>query len=604
MLMNVLLENWKIQRSGIPPPDSQTLSGGNTIMTNTSLTRSFYKIGVFLIMILTLAVPVFAQVDEIPTRTIEEPPLEIATPFRVTPFVEELPIPPVVQPVAPFANNCAQEFEGLGLSEENFKFYEIVMKEATHQIVPGIDTAIWGYDGMFPGPTFKARHNEPAIVRFVNDVNASTIVHLHGGHLGSKSDGSADVNPEMLIHPGQSRVFCYSNIAPVENGQQQMSDFPSTMWYHDHGHIPELHIGTSGQNIQMGLAGFYLVTDDIEQGLIDSGVLPGPEHDIPLMLADKILAPDGSMVYDVNGFDGHLGDILTVNGKAQPKFTVERRKYRFRILNGSNARWWELRLSTGEPLLSIGKDSWLHGRAVVPVTFDADGQAREGTVRLGNAERAEVIIDFTNAPNEVFLENILIQDDGSRPDKEVAIPGIPLVKFEVQGEPVQNDVTITAGTELRPFKPILEEEIVVTRVFEFDRNGGKWTINSLPYDPHKDDAEPTRQTAERWVLKNPAGGWAHPIHIHLEGFQIQRSSLHPVPPHEQFLNDTVKLEPNEIVEVFIKFRTFSGRYVFHCHNLEHEDLSMMGIFNVDSTPLPSFDVEPGHLGEPPMIEIL
>ncbi len=577
-------------------------------MFNTTMMRSVHKTGLLgLLVLFVSASAAFAQVEADQARPLEEPPLDIATPFEFPPFNEELPIPPVVQPVAPFDHPCAPEFAGLNLDPRSFKFYEVVMREGKTQIIPGVDTTIWGYDGgfgpSFPGPTFKVRHNEPSIVRFVNEVNASTVVHLHGSHSSSKSDGSADVNPEMLIHPGQSRIFCYPNIAPIENGRQQMSDFPSTLWYHDHAHIPELHIGTSGQNIMMGLAGFYLITDDIEQGLIDRGVLPAAEHDIPLFLTDKIIAPDGSLVYDVNGFDGFLGDILTVNGKAQPKLTVERRKYRFRILNGANARWFELRLSTGEPFLQVGKDSWLHGEAVVPVSFgEEDDEARVGAVRLANAERADVIVDFTNAPNEVFLENILVQDKGRRPD-EVVIPGVRLMKFEVKGPPVEDDVSVSVGAPLRPFKPILPSEIVATRVFEFDRNGGKWTINSLPYDVHRDDAAPIRETAERWVLKSPAGGWAHPIHIHLEGFQIQRSNQHPIPPQEQFLNDTVKLEPNEIVEVFIKFRTFSGRYVFHCHNLEHEDLSMMGIFNVDNAPLPSFDVEPGHMGEPPMIEI-
>lgn len=552
--------------------------------------------------LLILASPASAQLENIPTRPVEEPPLEISTPFKFTPFTENLPIPALAQKVAPFSNPCAEEFQGLNLEEP--EFYRVVMKEGTHQIIPGIDTTIWGYNGTFPGPTFKVRHNVPAIVEFVNELNATTIVHNHGGHIGSRSDGSADLHPDMLIHPSKSRIFCYPNIAPIEDGVQQMSDFASTQWYHDHAHIPELHVGITGQNVYMGLAGFYLLTDKLEQGLIDNRVLPSPEHDIPLVLTDKILAPDGSLVFDVNKFDGHLGDILTVNGKAQPKFTVERRKYRFRILNGSTARWWELRLSNGMPLLQIGSDTWLQGKAVIPVAFDKEGPPRSGVVRLANAERAEVIIDFSKVEgNEVFLENILLQDDGRRPD-EVAIPGIPILKFEIKGDAVEDDVSVTEGTPLRPLKKITAEEIVATRVFEFNRNGGKWTINSLPYDPHRDDASPVGQTAERWILKNPAGGWAHPIHIHLEGFQVQKSSEHPIAPQDQFLKDTVKLEPGETVEIFIKFRTFSGRYVFHCHNVEHEDLSMMGAFNVNDTPMPSFDIEPGHLGDPPMVEVL
>jgi len=505
------------------------------------------------------------------------------TPFKFTPFTVDLPMPSVVQPVAPFQEECSLEVDLPELKAP--KYYRVTMKKATVEIIPGVPTEIWGYDGLYPGPTFKVVHNEPAIVRFtnaLNEPNVPTIVHNHGEHVAAESDGSASVLPERIIRPGESRDFCYPNIAPVDpGGVQDTNDFSSTQWYHDHTHIPELDLGITGQNVYMGLAGFYLLKDEVEQGLIDDRILPDEPFDIPVVIQDRVFNPDGSLLYlpEANNFDGVLGDVYVVNGKAQPKFNVERRKYRFRILNGSNARWIQLRLSSGK-LIQIGADSWLLPKAVTPEAPDEGGDRHVNTIRLSPAERADLIIDFANAPGEVFLENILVQEDGRRPDG-VAIPGVRVLKFVVQpGAPVANDVSVSVDTELRPNTPILANEIVKTRTFEFVRKNGRWAVNNEFFDPLVDNAAPQSGTAERWILKNGGGGWAHPIHIHLEAQQLQRLARRAVAPGERFKKDTIQLLPNEEAEVFIKFRTFTGRYVFHCHNVEHEDMAMMFVFNV------------------------
>jgi FtsP/CotA-like multicopper oxidase with cupredoxin domain len=513
---------------------------------------------------------------------VERPRTEFRTPFTFTPFTEDLPIPPVVQPVAPFEAQCGFDLPaGMMLNEP--KFYDVVLREAMVQIIPGVNTVIWGYDGQYPGPTFKAFHNEPAIVRFHNDLDVTAIVHNHGAHVAALSDGSASVSPERLILPGEFRDFCYPNIAPIEpaTGMQDMSDFSSTQWYHDHAHLPDVDLGITGQNVYMGLAGYYLLFDQLEQDLIANGVLPSEKFDIPIVLQDRVFAADGSLLFDpdADNFSGVIGDVFVINGKAQPKLNVERRKYRFRILNGSNARFWELRLSDENmKFVQIGNDSWLLGKAVVPVSFALDG-VRANTIHLTPAERADVVVDFRYAPDEVFLENIAVQDDGRRPTG-IAIPGTPVLKFVVMGPPVAFDASVDVGTPLRPHTAIREDEIVATRIIEFERMGGLWAVNGRFFNPHRDDANPVAGSAERWILRNVGGGWAHPIHIHLEAHQIQSLSRRDIAPQERFKKDTVRLEPNEEAEVFIKFRTFTGRYVFHCHNLEHEDMAMMGVINV------------------------
>ncbi|MCA8998317.1 MAG: multicopper oxidase domain-containing protein [Planctomycetaceae bacterium] len=321
--------------------------------------------------------------------------------------------------------------------------------------------------------------------------------------------------------------------------------------------------------------------DDLETDLINSNVLPGDPYDIPVVVQDKTFNADGTIFFDPLDHNGYLGDVFLANGKAQPFFRVERRKYRFRFLVGSNARFWELRLSNGQPFIGLGTDSWLYPNAI-----------ERDTLLLSPAKRADVIIDFTDAPDELFLENILVQEDGRGPkgkldDRVVEIPGTPVIKFIVEGPPQPNSATADVGTTLRPHTPIREEEIVTTRVFEFERRKGAWQINHQFFDENLANATPTLGTAERWILRNEGGGWWHPIHIHLESHQIQRVDGQIPPLEDRFKSDTTILGSGTEAEVFMKFRTFRGPFVFHCHNLEHEDMRMMFVFDPRTEPTPS-----------------
>ncbi|MEM5788011.1 MAG: multicopper oxidase domain-containing protein, partial [Syntrophobacteraceae bacterium] len=204
------------------------------------------------------------------------------------PFTQMLAVPKVKQPTAPFDFQCTLPlFDG----QQPARFYEVHTKKGTAEIVPGYQTEIWGYDGTYPGPLFKSRHNEPTIVRFHNDLAETvTIPHLHGGHQPAQSDGVPTVESQM-IPPGEFRDFCYPNVAPIEPStrQQEMSDYPSTLWYHDHAHAPGSPKGLTGRNVYHGLAGFHLTRDELEEGLIESGVLPPDEFDIPLAIQDRAL---------------------------------------------------------------------------------------------------------------------------------------------------------------------------------------------------------------------------------------------------------------------------------------------------------------------------
>ena len=512
----------------------------------------------------------------------------------VEPFQREMPVPEVLDPVSRFSVGPADPQCALGVPGFTLPppiLYEIPMRIGQQEIIPGQMTEIWGYTGnagvpLYPGPTIKVDRNQPIVVRFINELDIETSIHNHGGFQSSEADGF----PNDFIFPGEFKDFCYPNIAADDDD----AEFATFQWYHDHA------MDVTGENVYMGLAAFYLLTDDLEQSLILDGVLPAEEFDIPIVLQDRLFGADAHLIYDPMDHDGVIGDRFLANGVIQPKFHVQRRKYRFRFLNGANARVYALQLSSGQPILQIGNDSWLLPFAV-----------NRPHLLLAPAERADVVIDFSqySPGDEVFLTNHLTHDldDGRGPQEDIDEPedwpqtGTPLIKFIVgdaasapygmgrrrltsryanRAASSAGDATVAPGTPLRPHTPIHPDEIVRTRTFEFERSHGAWVVNDEFFDPDRDDADPQVGTAERWILENDSGGWVHPIHIHMEAQQIQRIEGRSPPPHMAAKKDTVLLGDFNAT-VFIKFRTFvNNRYVFHCHNLEHEDMRMMGVFRV------------------------
>lgn len=259
-------------------------------------------------------------------------------------FLKPLRIPPVLRPTR---------------RDETTDYYEIVQKEALVEILPGKETRIWGYQGMFPGPTIKAQRGRKVIVRHTNELAIHTVVHLHGGITAADSDGF----PTEMIMPGTSKSYAYSN-----EGRG------STLWYHDHA------MDHTGRNIYMGLAGLYLIEDQNEASL----KLPNGEFDIPLILQSHLFAGDGSFEYHAGPGDrfGAEDNTILVNGVPWPQLKVAARKYRFRILNASNARTFRLALSSGRPLVQIATDGGLLNEPVTSSSISTcDG--RKGRDRFG-----------------------------------------------------------------------------------------------------------------------------------------------------------------------------------------------------------------------------
>ena len=442
-------------------------------------------------------------------------------------FRSPLPIPPVLQPVR---------------SDGTADYYEIAQCEASVEILPGIRTRIWGYNGLFPGPTIEAGRGRTTVVTHKNDLGVPTVAHLHGGVTRPESDGF----PTDTVAPGQARAHHYGNTGR-----------PATLWYHDHSWT-----GT-GRNLYMGLAGFYLLKEESE---VEERLPHGP-YDIPLMLQDRAFTADGELSYSHQGHRGAEGRVILVNGAPWPVLEVAARKYRFRILNASNATPVRLALSSHQPLIQIGADQ---GLLATPTILS--------TIGLAMAERVEVVIDFSVYP--VGTRIVLQNRRGGGGLRELMRFDVVRTERDSSGVP----------SRLAKFEPIERSQAIRTRSFVFGGRptldvppGVQWVINGEPFNPMRVDADPGLGDIEVWRFVNRgflSRTMMHPVHTHLVPFQIlSRNGRMPL-RQERGWKDTVSIDDGEEVEVILHWTGYRGRYLLHCHNLEHEDHSMMARVDV------------------------
>jgi FtsP/CotA-like multicopper oxidase with cupredoxin domain len=543
-----------------------------------------------------------------------------------TPFLVDLPIPPAAVPVerTDFYNTVhipRKEHERYVLdpntpAPDNFyganRFFHVVAEERPHSFHPQIpDTLIWGYRDANPnaptgdfgvGPTLGGPFGfgdlgNSMLVRHENALPKNhkgfgvpiTTVHFHGGHHLATSDGFptniTGFDP-FITMPGGAYDHCFPLVDPgFENGVPDNSERPAMLWYHDH------FLDFTGQNVYRGLAGVALMFDEIDTGDEEDPnpgalLLPSDPFDIPLVFQDKRFNRDGSLWFNTFDHDGFIGDKFCVNGVVQPKLEVQSRRYRFRFLNASNARSYQFFLTNDLnqtfPMTIVATEGGLLA-SPVPNTQ---------SFQLGVAERIEVVIDFSQLPGQTFyIENRLAQSNGRKPDGLVS-RGTKLLKFVKTGPDVVVDPSRcgvpdgAGGYTLRTFAPIDAKVLQKAKVktFEFNRDGGAWTINGkLAGDLETPISTSPVDEPEIWRLVNKSGGWWHPIHIHSEfGRVIKRNGRTPGPTERdgQAKKDTYLLRDNETVEVFLQFRDYKGPFVFHCHNLAHEDMAMMGRFDV------------------------
>ncbi|SFS61195.1 multicopper oxidase family protein [Marininema halotolerans] len=505
--------------------------------------------------------------------------------MRLEKFVDPLPIPPTIQPRS---------------IRSGIPFYIVRMKPVYQHLHRDLHkTLVWGYEGFYPGPTFEVWENQTIDVCWQNELpshhflpvdttihgaeknvpQVRTVVHLHGGRTPPDSDGHPDAwftrDFAMTGPRFQRKVYRYPNIQR-----------PTTLWYHDHA------LGITRLNNYAGLSGFYLIRGAEEEKFL----LPKGPYEIPLLIQDRSFKPDGSLFYPckppranvkvpcpsiVNEF---IGETNVVNGKVWPHCDVEPRKYRFRILNGSNARFYNLKLSAGLHWIQIGSDG---GLLEAPVSVSS--------LLLAPAERADVIVDFSACKGEI----ITVTNDAPAPFPA----GEPANPFTV-GMVLQFRVHLPLNHSDSPPLPTFFGSLKLpnpkaatyrrrlTLDESKDRFGRmKMLLNGRTWSAPATET-PKLGATEIWEVLNLSAK-SHPIHLHLiqfrlldrrpfdvESFMKTRRLFYNGPPrmpdpNERGWKDTVRSHPNEVTRFVACFSPFTGDYVWHCHILEHEDHEMM-----------------------------
>jgi spore coat protein A, manganese oxidase len=488
-------------------------------------------------------------------------------------FVDPLPIPVVAQPIdsRPSPADAALKLP----------YYRVAMRPIESKVHRDLKpTHLWAYGSSSPGPTFESRSGQGILVEWANELpvqhflpidhrihgaeadkpEVRTVVHLHGGKAPADSDGY----PDNWYVPGKSVLYHYPNRQDA-----------AMLWYHDHA------LGINRLNVFAGLLGVYLLRDDVE----DSLNLPGGKYEIPLVFYDRIFDRESQLNYPVSGNPKSpwtpevFGDALLVNGKLFPYLEVEPRKYRFRALNGANARFFHLSLSNGQAFHQIGTDQ---GLLPAPIELKR--------LSLAPGERADLIVDFSTSAGE----SIIVTNDSS----------FHVMQFLVAKNPAKNSVrdTSTLPSALRPVPKIEESAAVKTRMLtlvEVD-DPVQRPVTMLLNNTHWNmpvTENPVLDSIEIWNLINTTDD-SHPIHLHLVRFQIldrRRFDISaywatgklnylgpsiPPDPSEAGWKDTVRADPAMVTRIIIRFEGYTGRYVWHCHILEHEDNEMMRPYDV------------------------
>lgn len=391
----------------------------------------------------------------------------------------------------------------------------------------GVPRAALTYNGQLPGPTWVARTGDVVTTTLANGlVNDPTITHWHGLIVDFPNDGG----PLLEIGPDETYDYAFPIIQRA-----------GLSFYHPHPHM------LTGEQVCLGLAGAFIIRDDEEDEL----KLPRGPYEVPLVIRDVTFDGAGNLQYNPTS-SGFRGKFPLVNGTLNPRLDVDRGVYRFRVLNGANARTFRLAMSNNAPFTIIGNDGGL---------IPAPAMVTE--ILLGMGERLDLLVDFSylSAGDAVTLRCLDARWD--------------LVRFVGTGRAglsyVPPAVLCTIPRPLGPRVP--------TRTFSFD---GMSRINGLEYDMDRVDFAVPLGNVERWRFIT-GGNAPHPVHVHGAHFHVMsrtggRGQLYP---WEAGWKDTVLLSDHETVDVLIRFTGYRGAYVMHCHQLEHESMGMMQNFNVE-----------------------
>jgi spore coat protein A len=532
------------------------------------------------------------------TPAIPQPP-----PITLASYVTPLSIPPAVRPQ---------------VSAAPIQIHMRQFRHKAHRDLP--PTTMWGYNSMWPGPTLEVRKGQPISVKWTNQLpnkhllpldytihgagsdvpQVRTVTHVHGAQVMPESDGYPDA---WVTSDGRTGPAHAANPCSYPNNQSA-----TTLWYHDHA------LGITRLNVYAGLAGFYLIRDPEEDALN----LPGGPYEIPLMVQDRSFNADGSLSYPPAPNGTHpvwmqefFGNAICVNGKATPFLEVEPRKYRFRLVNGSNSRFYHL---TVVPADASGKPAGKPADAPPFIQIGSDGGLLPAPLRMhylifSPGERFDLIIDFSQHKGA----NLALINDAPAPyarGGEIVPSDVMLFKVT---KPLSGSDTSSIPETLAPFTPLDPAYAVRERTLaltEMDRPSDGYTMIGLLGQKHWDDPiteDPKAGTMEIWSFANATGD-VHPIHLHLVQFQVlnrqpfdtktymQTGKLNftgiPMPPESNerpAWKDTIKTYAGYVTRVIARFDLPQGtiakpgdefRYVWHCHVLEHEDNEMMRPYKI------------------------
>lgn len=519
---------------------------------------------------------------------------------------------------------------------------------------------MWTYNGSIPPKLMQVRYGEPVLFRLHNKLSVfqnqnggfgihTISTHEHNGHHGAENDGFTGA----YFFPNQFYDYHYPIVlagrnsinttatdlfasGPTDAGglNKIPGDWHETMsthWFHDH------MFSFTAQNVYKGIAGMFNIYSGLDRGAedVNDGVnlrLPSGrasvsgkswgnlDYDVNLMLADKAWDADGQLQMDIFEFDGFLGDQMTVNLAYKPYMEVERRKYRFRILNASVSRFFKISLSDGSPMIQIGNDGNLLPHPVVLTKLDEQGIA----------ERYDIVIDFSrySVGQKVWMVNLAEHQDGRRVHDDLSLgealsgdsddPCVgKFLEFRIARDPAQPDISQVPST-LIPNPDLSSIPVARERTFEFNSGAGQttndpvssafgpWGIKTdnqgatLAADFGRISAAPRFGTREIWHLKNGGGGWDHPIHIHFEECQTlaRDGSSSKVPAWERGRKDVWRLRPSGEVTITLQFRDFGGMFMEHCHNTMHEDNAMLLRWEIDDSGAPFLQPLPTPIPKP------
>jgi spore coat protein A len=498
---------------------------------------------------------------------------------------------------------------------------QIHMRPFRHQAHRDLPpTPMWGYNGMWPGPTFEVRKGQPISVKWTNQLptkhflpldytihgegqdvpEVRTVTHVHGARVMPDSDGYPDA---WVTSDGRSGSVRAADPCRYPNDQNA-----TTLWYHDHS------LGITRLNVYAGLAGFYIIRDPEE----DKFNLPSGSYEIPLIIQDRSFSADGTLLYPPAPNGTHpvwmqefFGNAICVNGKATPFLEVEPRKYRFRMVNGSNSRFYHLTLV---PADASGKPNGKPADAPFFIQVGSDGGLLPAPLRMhylifSPGERFDIVIDFSEHKGA----NLAMTNNAPAPyarGGEIVPSDVMLFKVT---KPLSGSDISTVPETLVPFTPLEAAHAVRERTLtltEMDRPSDGYTMIGLLGQKHWDDPiteDPKAGSMEIWSFANTTGD-VHPMHIHLVQFQVLNRQTFdvknymqtgklvftgiPMPPESNerpAWKDTVKTYSGYVTRVIARFDLPAGtqakpgeefRYVWHCHVLEHEDNEMMRPYKI------------------------